>query len=281
MTQKDRFSYYTFDWLGAVLIVAGFIISSIAINFGVLVGIKFFDTNLSLQPWFLMAGNAVIFCTMIAFFDFFVVRPKTKRKLSFNFSATPFSNYFLIFPMMLGMIFIAEFFTSQIPTTGPVFGELYRFFEELMSNLTDDPATMIITAVIMAPIFEEIVFRGIMQKGMMNNGMRPWLAILLSSLAFGLVHGNPWQFVGAVLLGVVLGLVYYKTQSLLLPILLHGFNNLASSVIIFYTKKESYAETFQIAESTLLILGIVLFSIFLFLFLKYSKTAKPLPNTVQ
>ena len=75
-------------------------------------------------------------------------------------------------------------------------------------------------AVVMAPIFEEIVFRGILQKGLINKGWEPTKAIWVSAIVFGFVHGNPWQFVGAVLLGYVLGLVYHRTKSLLMPILL-------------------------------------------------------------
>jgi membrane protease YdiL (CAAX protease family) len=165
----------------------------------------------------------------LCFFDFFIVRRTTGMKLNFNFSPTNFSTYLLIFPMMIGMMFIAEFITAQIPTTGPFSGNI-TIFSQMMEKLTDDPVVMIITAVICAPIFEEIIFRGIIQKGLMNKGVEPKMAIVFASVIFGAVHGNPWQFVGAVLLGCVLGLVYYKTKSLLLPMLLHGFNNLCSLI---------------------------------------------------
>jgi len=173
--------------------------------------------------------------------------------------------------MMLGMMFIAEFITSQIPTTGPFFGKYYDFFTKLMEQLTDDPVVMIITAVICAPIFEEIVFRGIIQKGLINKGTKPVNAIIVASVIFGLVHANPWQFVGAVLLGCVLGLVYYKTKSLLLPMLLHGFNNLCSTILIVYTKNESFADAFKIPEWMILAGGIILFSVFYYLFTRKYK----------
>ena len=167
---------------------------------------------------------------------------------------------------MLGMMFIAEFITGQIPITGPFFGKYYDFFSRMMEQMTNDKPTMIVLAVIMAPIFEEIVFRGIIQKGLINKGMKPISAIVIASVVFGLVHGNPWQFVGAVLLGCVLGFVYYKTKSLLLPILLHAFNNLCSSILIFYADTESFAEVFKISEWTVLAIGVVLFSVFYYLF---------------
>lgn len=269
--EQTKDSKYIFDWFGGIIMFAGYIVSSLLVGFSALIIKVIFETDVMQKPWFLMVGNAIIFPSIIASFDFLVVRPKTGKKLNFNFSPTNFSTYLLIFPMMFGMMLVGEFVTSQIPTTGPFFGDFYKFFEGLMSNLVDDQAVMVITAVIMAPIFEEIIFRGIIQKGMMNNGVEPWKAILLSSILFGLIHGNPWQFVGATLLGCVLGLVYYKTKSLLLPMLLHGFNNLCSAILIFYTKKESFAEAFNVSEWMLLGIGIVLFSIFFYLFVFRNK----------
>lgn len=264
--ENSKYPKYIFDWIGGLILLAGYIFGSLLVGFVGLAGKFIFKLDFMQKPWFMMFANAVVFCLIIWAFDFLIVRQKTGKKLNFNFSPTNFSTYLLIFPMMLGMMFVGEFITSQIPTTGPFFGDFYEFFENLLAGLTDDPIVMIITAVIMAPIFEEIIFRGIIQKGMINNGVKPWKAILLASVLFGLIHGNPWQFVGATLLGTVLGLVYYKTKSLLLPMLLHGFNNLCSAILIFYTKKESFAEAFEIQEWMILAIGIVLFSVFFYLF---------------
>lgn len=269
--EKSRYPKFIFNWIGGLILLAGYIAGSIIIGFSSTAYKIVFKFDIMQKPWFMMLANAVVFSLVIAFFDFFVVRPSTKMKLNFNFSTTNFYTYLLIFPMMLGMMFVGEFFTSQIPTTGPFFGRFYEFFENLMQFITDDPIVMVITAVIMAPIFEEIIFRGIIQKGLINNGVQPWKAIVFASIIFGLVHGNPWQFVGAVMLGCVLGLVYYKTKSLLLPMLLHGFNNLCSSILIFYTKNESFSDAFKVSEWIILGVGIVLFSLFYYLFMKKYK----------
>ncbi|UPQ75749.1 CPBP family intramembrane glutamic endopeptidase [Chryseobacterium nepalense] len=269
--ENSRYPKFTFTWLGGLVLLAGLIVGTMALSFFNIFWMFAFKENLQYKDWYFMLSNAAGFLTAIAFFDFFIVRPSTGKKLNFNFSPTNFYTYLLIFPMMFGMMLIAEFITSQIPTTGPFFGKYYEFFERLMEQLTDDPLVMIITAVICAPIFEEIVFRGIIQKGLINKGVRPVNAILMASVIFGLVHGNPWQFVGAVLLGCVLGLVYYKTKSLLLPMLLHGFNNLCSTILIVYTKNESFADAFKIQEWVILAVGIILFSVFYYLFTRKYK----------
>ena len=266
MAENSSRKKIIFDWKGAFALIGGMIVGTAAVSVINVFSMFVFNENLQYNDFYLMLTNAAGFVGAIFAFDYFIARPQTGRKLNFNFSPTNVGTYLLIFPMMLGMMFIAEFITSQIPITGPFFGEYYEFFSRLMEQMTKDKATMIVLAVIMAPIFEEIVFRGIIQKGLINKGMNPATAIIISSVVFGLVHGNPWQFVGAVLLGCVLGLVYHKTKSLLLPILLHAFNNLCSSILIFYGDTESFAEVFHISEWIVLGIGIMLFAVFYYLF---------------
>ncbi len=268
MEDQPVWKKFVFDGKGAIVLVGGFFAGNAVIAFLNIFSVFVFNINLQYQDYYLLMANAAGFLSAIFAFDYFVCRPLTGKKLNFNFSRTNLMTYLLIFPMMLGMMFIAEFITSQIPTTGPFFGEYYQYFSNLMDQMTKNKATLILLAVVMAPLFEEIVFRGIIMKGLINKGMKPITAIIISAVVFGVVHGNPWQFVGAVLLGSVLGLVYYKTKSLLLPILLHAFNNLCSSILIFYNKTESFAETFHISEWLILAIGIVLFTTFYILFTK-------------
>ncbi|MCQ4139722.1 CPBP family intramembrane glutamic endopeptidase [Chryseobacterium sp. EO14] len=269
--EKSKYPNFKFTWIGGLVLLAGLFLGTMVVSSFNVFWVFTFKENLQYRDWFFMITNAAGFLTAIAFFDFFIVRRTTGMKLNFNFSPTNFSTYLLIFPMMIGMMFIAEFITAQIPTTGPFFGKYYDFFTQMMEKLTDDPVVMIISAIICAPIFEEIIFRGIIQKGLMNKGVEPKMAIVFASVIFGAIHGNPWQFVGAVLLGCVLGLVYYKTKSLLLPMLLHGFNNLCSTLLITYVKTESFADAFKVSEWIILTIGIALFSLFYFLFMKKYK----------
>ena len=259
---------YIFDGRGVVALLGGMLAGTTAVAILNVIVMYVFKVNLQYDDVFLILSNAGLFLGAIFAFDYFICRPSTGKKLNFNFSRTNMMTYFLVFPLMFGMMLIAEFITSQIPVTGPFFGEYYNYFNKLMEQMTSDPATLILLAVVMAPLFEEIVFRGIIMKGLTNKGVKPVTAIIISAVVFGLVHGNPWQFVGAVLLGCVLGLVYHKTKSLLLPILLHAFNNLCSAILIFYNKTESFADTFKVSEWLILGIGIVIFTTFYILFTK-------------
>lgn len=79
--------------------------------------------------------------------------------------------------------------------------------------------------VLAAPILEELIFRGIILDGLLKK-YTPLKSILVSSLLFGLVHLNPWQFVTGVIIGFFSGWVYYNTRSLLPSIIIHASANL-------------------------------------------------------
>ena len=269
--ENSKHPNFTFTLLGGAYLVGGLFLGTLLSSLIDLFCKFFLYIEVQKEGWFMMVSNALVFSLAILFFDYFIVRPTTQKKLSFNLQPTNFYTYLLIFPMMLGMMFIVEYVSALIPTEGPFFGKYYEFFNQLMNQLTLDPVVMIIMAVIMAPIFEEIIFRGIIQKGLINKGVNRWSAIVLSAILFGIVHANPWQFVGALLLGCVLGVVYERTKSLLLPILLHAFNNLCSSIFVTFVPEETFAEFFKVPKEVILGTGLLLFCVFYYLFTRKYK----------
>ena len=86
---------------------------------------------------------------------------------------------------------------------------------------------------ILAPLAEEIVFRGAILRtllGMMSK-KNHWAAILISAALFGVAHGNTAQFVNALLMGLLLGWMYYRTKSLVPGILMHWVNNTMAYIL--------------------------------------------------
>lgn len=90
-----------------------------------------------------------------------------------------------------------------------------------------------ITMVIAAPIFEELIFRGIILDGLLRR-YSPLKSIILSSVLFGILHLNPWQFVTAMGIGIFSGWVYYKTGKLSLCVLIHLTNNLFAFIGMYF-----------------------------------------------
>ena len=99
----------------------------------------------------------------------------------------------------------------------------------------------VITIALFAPLLEEVLFRGAVQ-GFLLHRYKPWVAILCASLAFGIVHWNPVQTVYAILIGAVLGWIYYRTGSLLSVVVGHVLNNsIATVVLLMFGSEELHA----------------------------------------
>jgi membrane protease YdiL (CAAX protease family) len=92
--------------------------------------------------------------------------------------------------------------------------------------------------VIAAPILEELIFRGIILDGLLKQ-YSPVKSILISSLLFGLVHLNPWQFVTGFIIGIFSGWVYYETRSLTLSVIIHATANLSGFLLRYMIDIES------------------------------------------
>ena len=79
-------------------------------------------------------------------------------------------------------------------------------------------------------ICEELAFRGFILSGMQRGG-RPWLPIILSSVAFGIVHMIPQQVFNATLLGIVLAVLAVRSGSLIPGVIFHLIFNGAQVVL--------------------------------------------------
>lgn len=100
---------------------------------------------------------------------------------------------------------------------------------------TDQPILILMAlwsgAFIIAPIAEELFFRGMVQTILGNFLGSRWSAILLTSLAFGLIHfSQPYAIVALIFLAIIIGYSYEKTGSMLPPILIHALFNLKSLI---------------------------------------------------
>ena len=94
----------------------------------------------------------------------------------------------------------------------------------------------VLAIVLVGPVTEELVFRMGIQRHLIRHRMRPWMAILLSALIFGAVHGNPAQIPGAVVFGWVLGWLYWRSGTIWIPVAAHVFNNFVGVAMIWCTE---------------------------------------------
>lgn len=121
---------------------------------------------------------------------------------------------------------------------------------------------------VFAPFAEEFTFRGAIE-GLLLKSVRPWIAILVSAFIFGLIHINPVQVVFSFALGILLGWLYYKTNSIVPGILAHFINNTCGFLTLIMSdgKTPQTTEEFLGKPLTygLLLLSVILFIVLLFL----------------
>jgi membrane protease YdiL (CAAX protease family) len=95
-------------------------------------------------------------------------------------------------------------------------------------------ALAVITIVVIAPIIEEIVFRGLL-FGALAPRLGVLAAAIVSALLFGLIHGDPVLFPTLAALGFVAALSYAATGNLVVPIALHALNNALGAAALIAT----------------------------------------------
>ena len=102
---------------------------------------------------------------------------------------------------------------------------LQELVEQLQITSIRNGIFIVFTTVLAAPLVEEMLFRGYLQKVLEESWEDITKAILVTSLFFALVHFNPFWIVQIYLLGLVLGYLAWRTNSIIPGIILHGFNN--------------------------------------------------------
>ncbi len=91
-----------------------------------------------------------------------------------------------------------------------------------------DSILYVVTLSFFVPISEEMTFRGVF-FGQLRKGFNPWIAVILSAIGFGLMHGLTVHIGYAIGCGLIISSCYYLTDSLIAPILLHMVFNIFGS----------------------------------------------------
>jgi hypothetical protein len=98
---------------------------------------------------------------------------------------------------------------------------------------------------IVGPVMEEIMMRRIILTEIREATGKKWLGIIISAAIFAIVHGNPIQVVFAMPAGILLGWLYCRTGSLLVPICVHIMNNTFS----FITMRVGAGEPMEFSDT--------------------------------
>ena len=140
-------------------------------------------------------------------------------------TAYPLVNFSLYAVYYIGIFFV-----------GPTF-ELDKNQGMVVILEYDEIALRILTiffAVVLTPVFEELVFRGLLQTYLRNLNYSPWVSIFITSAIFAILHPLT-HFPAIFILSVTMGYAYEKSGSLLRPMFIHCFFNSTAIITALLT----------------------------------------------
>ena len=139
----------------------------------------------------------------------------------------------LYFPLLLLFGALASHGLSALVSLLQI-DQLTRSYTEIESAVFAAPAVLvIIQTVLLAPVSEELLFRGILYKRIRQYTGGFWIPALISSAVFGLYHLNLAQGIFAFLFGLAACAVYDCIQNLWASVALHLGANLLSVILVY------------------------------------------------
>jgi len=166
-----------------------------------------------------------------------------------------FVNLLAVWPLIMAAILLTAYFGELL------WGQEYQMQQhQQLKQITEHSQLLsriliVFTAVIIAPLLEEMLFRGLFQTTIRSyigafisllspqnkpeeqqtmDGYGVWAAIFISSGIFTMTHDNPAHWPALFILGICMGYAYEKSGSLFRPIFIHSIFNTISVIATLY-----------------------------------------------
>ncbi|GET25949.1 hypothetical protein NT017_22780 [Prolixibacter sp. NT017] len=149
------------------------------------------------------------------------IRKFDKPEYRLKFNMEPYQVLLVVGLMAIAASTLISAVTDLLPESD--------WFNDYMSQLAQPNVFAFLTMVVAAPVLEEILFRGVILEGLLKN-YSPAKAIIWSAVIFGVAHMNMWQTTSAILAGLLLGWIYWKSKSIIPGMVIHFVNNLVGYI---------------------------------------------------
>ena len=258
---KDiRYSSTILGFCIIIYIASTYFVSSAATAIAMGINIMltgFGSMSLSTTTQYAINLISYVFCYTVPFLTYgFII--SIPRRVALPLKKTNFSMTVSAVFIGLGASVIGSWVTQIIYSVMNLFG-VYPISPDFTSPVEPAAAILnVISIVIVAPIFEELVFRGVIMQSFRRYGDK--FALVISALLFALFHGNLVQAPNAFIMGLVIGFFVLKTGSLWTGISIHFANNLISTIFNEITVNIPVAAqnaTYMILQVIYCILGVI------------------------
>lgn len=189
----------------------------------------------NLDDWGYFSVDAIICAIMLLVYIPWYLSLKNKpRKDENHKTIVPKGYNWIVYTIMtLGMAKIADiWFTiaNILATQNQAISDSFESFDETWATVDQEPYFWVfLSVVLLGPLVEEFIFRGIVYNYMDRFG-GVLFAIIFSGVAFGIWHGELVQMVYTGFMGIVLAIVYRYTKSLWVVSYMHILNNFLTTL---------------------------------------------------
>ena len=212
----------------------------------------FFNQKYAFWAYLLYSVVGIIAFGLWYYFGF--VRRGTKVRIK---EIIGYKSILAVISMVIGLQFLI---TAGFVIATELFPKVIDDYMQLMtdSGLVDNQLIMIVYAILIGPVLEELCIRGVTFGFLEKSNIKPFFIILISGILFGVMHLNLVQGIYASVLGFFLGYMRYKYRSIKITIVMHILFNFMG------TYGEMLMEKLDLSNGANLILGGI--SLFVLLF---------------
>lgn len=210
-----------FDARTAFVIVILSLLLSASVTYGVTL---LFQNNLTSNfavPLALMIGELLLIVPLLVV----LIRKNIDMRRVLRIHSVPRATLGLTLLFSLGIAVWADEIDRLIALLIPP----PEWVREIMETIrADDPVSLVLLfcgAVLFAAVAEESLFRGFLQQTLEKHWKDVTRAVLITSLFFAVIHFNPWLVIQIYLLGVIMGYLAWRTNSVYPSMVFHGVNN--------------------------------------------------------
>lgn len=228
------FAIYFASQILAIIIISAYFAINSAIIFGNINQINFENLIINKMGIILVVSSLI---SLIIYVLIFKIRDKSFMKnLSFKRIPVKYALFLSLFSICISLFTI-----SLVNILTPVFPDYSKVSQDMATGMNS--ILGILAVVLFAPIFEEILFRGLIFKELYKSSPL-WLSLILQAIIFGVAHGNKLQFIYTFILGLALALTYHWSNSIITPIILHCTYNILGTLLVpmlvYYTQNLIY-----------------------------------------
>lgn len=123
-------------------------------------------------------------------------------------------------------------------------------------------------------LFEEVYFRSGLQNILTRWIRNPWIAIIITSIIFSIIHVSYYGFLVRFSLGIVLGLLFYYSKNIWLPIIFHFLFNGLQVTFLYIISMRGISTKRDMEQSFPLWVGIIALGLLLYLFKQYRRKSE-------